>query len=327
MQISSRTNSSDAYRYGFNGKEKEEDGEFGSLTHYDYGFRIYNPGIGRFLSVDPLTKDYAMLTPYQFASNSTIAGIDLDGLEFYYAADGSYIGQYGTSTELRVVPSEHVEYTKRSLFGFEESYKPDNKYSLKAYDNPDQAALEWAYEYNGKTHLDNAKADNIRWKSESGRNRKEYGAIIGSKSTSDENGNPITLYILGSIVSNEKGEVDVMRSSILSGWSKKYAIHTHPIRGGEKNGEIFSGDYDPLTPWIKGDTYYAKRYKINFYLATPKGKLKLFEYKTGKISLISSDLPSHPYSGGNCKKSYSEIFLKNGDVKYKLNNYKIPKTH
>jgi hypothetical protein len=32
--------------------------------------------------VDPLTKDYAMLTPYQFASNMPIDGIDLDGLEF-----------------------------------------------------------------------------------------------------------------------------------------------------------------------------------------------------------------------------------------------------
>lgn len=36
----------DSYRYGFNGKEKDDKGEFGSTTHYDYGFRIYNPGIG-----------------------------------------------------------------------------------------------------------------------------------------------------------------------------------------------------------------------------------------------------------------------------------------
>lgn len=51
------------------------------MTHYDYGFRIYNPSIGKFLSVDPLTKSYPELTPYQFASNSPIANIDLDGLE------------------------------------------------------------------------------------------------------------------------------------------------------------------------------------------------------------------------------------------------------
>jgi hypothetical protein len=36
----------------------------------------------RFLSVDPVTNKYPELTPYQFASNSPISGIDQDGLEF-----------------------------------------------------------------------------------------------------------------------------------------------------------------------------------------------------------------------------------------------------
>lgn len=40
------------------------------------------PVIARFLSGDPLMKDYPMLTPYQFASNRPIEGFDLEGLEF-----------------------------------------------------------------------------------------------------------------------------------------------------------------------------------------------------------------------------------------------------
>ncbi|MBI2730527.1 MAG: hypothetical protein HYX40_07235 [Sphingobacteriales bacterium] len=36
------------YRYGFNGKEK--DNEVAGTTTYDYGFRIYSPGLGKFLS-------------------------------------------------------------------------------------------------------------------------------------------------------------------------------------------------------------------------------------------------------------------------------------
>jgi len=43
--------------------------------------RIYDPRLGKFLSVDPLTKDYPELTPYQFATNSPLMNIDLDGLE------------------------------------------------------------------------------------------------------------------------------------------------------------------------------------------------------------------------------------------------------
>ncbi len=70
-----------AYRYGFNGKELDPEGMGGGGSTYDYGFRIYNPNIARFLSVDPLTKEYPELTPYQFASNTPIQAIDLDGLE------------------------------------------------------------------------------------------------------------------------------------------------------------------------------------------------------------------------------------------------------
>ena len=67
------------YRFGFNGKEtdKGDEGMGGGGSTYDYGFRIYNPSLGRFLSVDPLFKSYAWYTPYQFAGNKPIIAIDL----------------------------------------------------------------------------------------------------------------------------------------------------------------------------------------------------------------------------------------------------------
>lgn len=61
----------------------------------DYGFRIYDPRIGRFLSVDPLFKSYPFYTPYQFAGNMPIAAIDLDGLEAKVSIN------YGTVTKDR----------------------------------------------------------------------------------------------------------------------------------------------------------------------------------------------------------------------------------
>ncbi len=75
----SRSNESSSYHFGFNGKEKDSWAADGNI--YDYGFRIYNPQYAKFLSVDPLTKSYPELTPYQFASNTPLWAIDLDGLE------------------------------------------------------------------------------------------------------------------------------------------------------------------------------------------------------------------------------------------------------
>ncbi len=69
-----------SYRYGFNGKEMDNEVS-GTGNSYDYGFRIYNPRIAKFLSVDPLTRKYPWYTPYQFAGNKPIRFIDLDGLE------------------------------------------------------------------------------------------------------------------------------------------------------------------------------------------------------------------------------------------------------
>ncbi|WP_315814187.1 RHS repeat-associated core domain-containing protein [Paraflavitalea speifideaquila] len=77
------------YRFGFNGKENDNEVK-GQGSQQDYGMRIYDPRIGRFLSVDPLTKDYPWYTPYQFAGNTPIQAIDLDGLEPWYPGGGGY---------------------------------------------------------------------------------------------------------------------------------------------------------------------------------------------------------------------------------------------
>jgi putative chitinase len=55
----------------------------------DYGARIYDPRVGRFLSRDPLSLKYPMLTPYQFASDRPIDGVDQDGLEYISTADAN----------------------------------------------------------------------------------------------------------------------------------------------------------------------------------------------------------------------------------------------
>ncbi|QHS58195.1 RHS repeat-associated core domain-containing protein [Chitinophaga agri] len=80
MQMPGRGVSSRGYRYGFNGKENDNEVK-GEGNQQDYGMRVYDPRIAKFLSVDPLTPEYPELTPYQFASNSPIAGIDRDGEE------------------------------------------------------------------------------------------------------------------------------------------------------------------------------------------------------------------------------------------------------
>ena len=76
MAMPSRTYNTEGYRYGFNGKENDSE-----WAKQDYGMRISDPRIARFLSIDPLTIKYPFYTPYQFASNTPIMAIDVDGME------------------------------------------------------------------------------------------------------------------------------------------------------------------------------------------------------------------------------------------------------
>lgn len=104
MQMHDRTTNGGDYRYGFNGKENDNDVK-GDGNQQDYGFRIYDPRIARFLSVDPLTREYPWYTPYQFAGNKPVWALDRDGLEeliYLYRYDQSRnISRYISSVDTR----------------------------------------------------------------------------------------------------------------------------------------------------------------------------------------------------------------------------------
>jgi RHS repeat-associated protein len=83
MQVPNRFDSIEDkdYRYGFQGQEKDDEikGEGNSLN---YTFRMHDPRVGRFLSLDPLAPEYPHNSPYAFAENRVIDGLELEGLEF-----------------------------------------------------------------------------------------------------------------------------------------------------------------------------------------------------------------------------------------------------
>jgi RHS repeat-associated protein len=80
------------YRYGFNGKENDNEvkGEGNSL---DFGARVYDPRIGRFLSVDLYKDLFPHQSPYINSGNSPIRNVDYNGM---FKIDAFFIKQYPT---------------------------------------------------------------------------------------------------------------------------------------------------------------------------------------------------------------------------------------
>src|SRR5690554_3296597 len=72
-----------SYRYGFNGMEKDDNVK-GEGNSYTTEFRQYDPRVGRWLSIDPLFKNFPWQSPYVAFDNNPIYYKDPKGL----AAEG-----------------------------------------------------------------------------------------------------------------------------------------------------------------------------------------------------------------------------------------------
>ena len=85
-----RNYSSSSYRYGFNGREKDDEIK-GSGNTYDYSARMYDPRTGRWYSVDGAASRYPSYSPYSFTGLNPIGNIERDGNFWDVIADVVFI--------------------------------------------------------------------------------------------------------------------------------------------------------------------------------------------------------------------------------------------
>ena len=142
MQMPGRSfKAGSGYRYGFNGKENDNDVK-GEGNQQDYGFIIYDPRLGRFLSVDPLFKGFPWNSTYAFAENDVIRCIDLEGGEKYIVTGSIWKGSGGvwlSNLRMETLPKpgplgsgtsyivriENITYTNKGKIG--------KQYDVNAY--------------------------------------------------------------------------------------------------------------------------------------------------------------------------------------------------
>ncbi len=89
--VPNRHASTPAYRYGFNGKELDNELK-GEGNSYDFGARMLDTRVGRWFARDPLESKYPNLSTYNFASNNPIIYYDFDGRDIvYFNRDGKEV--------------------------------------------------------------------------------------------------------------------------------------------------------------------------------------------------------------------------------------------
>jgi len=103
------------YRYGFNGQEKDDEIK-GAGNQIDYGARVYDPRLGRWLACEPLAMDFPFLSTYAFAANSPILLKDADGkiIIIHYTDDNNkkQIITLNKTSDLEVYKNHQNNYVR-----------------------------------------------------------------------------------------------------------------------------------------------------------------------------------------------------------------------
>nr|MBK9652958.1 hypothetical protein [Bacteroidota bacterium] len=131
MTMQERTFSAggEAYRFGFNGKENDNEisVDGGNL---DFGARIYDSRLGRWMSVDPLSKDYPEMSTYIFSANTPIQAFDPDG-RFVIFINGLMLdqatGKDNRKNVLKVYPGLDCRYIPNPHYRPYPTYESSDK--------------------------------------------------------------------------------------------------------------------------------------------------------------------------------------------------------
>ena len=135
-----------ANRWRYSGKE-EQKAINAALPLLDYGARMYDPAIARWMSVDPMAEKYYPMSPYGYCAGNPIIIIDPDGKIILFSKDADNSFKEKFSNVVRFMNNHYTSYNLAKLQDSDIVYyispvsSSDGKSS--SHFNPDNKTIYW----------------------------------------------------------------------------------------------------------------------------------------------------------------------------------------
>ncbi|MBA3986167.1 MAG: RHS repeat-associated core domain-containing protein [Flavobacteriales bacterium] len=170
-------NSSD-YEYGFNGMRMDNEIK-GTGNSYDFGARIYDPRIGRWLSVDPLAHMFSGWSPYPAFGDNPINNIDIDGryfigvndkeVKFKQRKDGTLkVGRNASSNLKYLVNTVNTSGSKTAMNQIFEASQNKTKIHVNVESEVHDKVGQLGFEALGIHQAHDESGNALKWNEETG---------------------------------------------------------------------------------------------------------------------------------------------------------------
>jgi len=159
------------YSFGFQGQENDNEIHGAPGTSLNYEFRMHDPRIGRFLSLDPLAPKYPHNSPYAFSENRVIDRIELEGLETAVISQYYVLANGETKLQATSAVENAGNWTGNQYFEQYLVLADVNKNGPVLYNDYDEATNTWQH---GKATLEMHKA---QVKREPFKSKVDYGEL------------------------------------------------------------------------------------------------------------------------------------------------------